>query len=201
VERVTGRPLGEHLHRVLFEPLGLANTTLGDPLSNSGGSFPDRLAEIRVPEDMAGGDDWNWNSGYWRALGAPWGGMISTAGDLGRLCAMLLQGGTLDGQRVLSPASISLATSDQLMHFPDLPESERRTRSWGLGWRRQWPTHPASFGDLVGVRAYGHWGASGCLFWIDPDRRAAAVLLSTQPLERDRSPLIRLSNVVAAALS
>jgi CubicO group peptidase (beta-lactamase class C family) len=149
---------------------------------------------------MVDGNDWNWNSPYWRGVGAPWGGLVSTATDLARYCAMMLNGGQLDAVRVLSPATIEAATSNQLEAFHDLPESDRRTRPWGLGWRMNWPAHVASFGDFLSPRAYGHWGATGTLFWIDPQRDLAVVLLSTQPMDRDRSPLGRLSNAIAAAI-
>jgi len=84
--------------------------------------------------------------------------------------------------------------------FHDLPESDRRTRPWGFGWRLNWHAHAASFGDFLSQNAYGHWGATGTLFWIDPERRTAAVMLSTQPMERDRSPLVRLSNAISASV-
>jgi len=201
ISRVSGRPSGEFLQQEFFEPLGMKETSLASAEWPVESSFPDRLAEIRVPEEMQGGDEWNWNSAYWRRFGAPWGGMISTAEDLSRYCAMLLTGGELAGARVLSPTSIDAATRNQLDAFHDVPESDRRTRPWGLGWRLNWPAHAASFGDFLSPVAYGHWGATGTLFWIDPARRMAAVLLSTQPLERDRSPLVRLSNAIAASVT
>jgi CubicO group peptidase (beta-lactamase class C family) len=147
---------------------------------------------------MEGGDDWNWNSSYWRSVGAPWGGMVSTADDLARFCAMMLGGGPAASVRVLAPASMTVATQNRLDDFPDVPEADRRARPWGLGWRLNWPGHTASFGDLLSRETYGHWGATGTLFWIDPVSRLAVVLLSTQPLERDRSPLVLLSNAIAA---
>jgi CubicO group peptidase (beta-lactamase class C family) len=200
VARVTGLPSGEFLRREFFEPLGMQNTSLASPEWARDSAFPDRLAEIRVPADMQGGDDWNWNSPYWRTFGAPWGGLVSTAEDLARFCAMMLGGGQLEGTRVLSAAAVESATRNQLDAFHDLPESDRRTRPWGLGWRLNWPTHAASFGDFLSPATYGHWGATGTLFWIDPSRQMAAVLLSTQPLERDRSPLVRVSNAIAGCI-
>lgn len=200
IARITGRPCGDYLQTEFFDPLGMRETTLAQSLENGPDHFPPRLAEIRVPKEMAGGDDWNWNSPYWRGIGAPWGGLVSTAGDLARFCAMMLGRGQLNGIRVLSPATVYAATTNQLEGFHDLPESDRRTRAWGYGWRMNWAAHAASFGDFLSPRAYGHWGATGTLFWIDPQRNVGLVLLSTQPMERDRSPLVRLSNAIASAL-
>jgi CubicO group peptidase (beta-lactamase class C family) len=199
IENASGVSCGEFLRTTFFEPLGMCSTSLGAaPVSSA---FPDDLAEIRVPMEMTDGHSWNWNSHYWRTMGAPWGGLISTAGDLARFCQMMLNHGRWEGRQVISPAAIDVATRSQLDSFHDLPEADRRTRPWGYGWRLDWPAHPACFSDLLSPSAYGHWGATGTLFWIDPERDAAAVLLSTQPLERDRSPLSKLSNAIAALMS
>lgn len=215
IQRVSGAPCAEFLRRELFEPLGMLDTALGAPDSwyetaglragcrtASGMLIPmiDRIAEVRVPEDQQGGDQWNWNSRYWRQLGAPWGGLFSTSHDLMIFCRMMLRGGTIASVRLFSPATIEAATSNQLECLHDLPEGDRRTRGWGFGWRLNWPGHAASFGDLLSPRAYGHWGATGTLFWIDPASDAAAVILTTQPLEREASHLTRLSNMIVAAI-
>ncbi|HVJ86553.1 MAG TPA: serine hydrolase, partial [Caulifigura sp.] len=127
-------------------------------------------------------------------------GMVSPAGDLARFCGMMLGEGELDGVRVLSSRSVGIATGNNLVHFPSVPEADQRTRPWGYGWRLNWPAHAASFGDLLPAEVYGHWGATGTLFWIDPLHESAAVILSSQPMEKDRSLIVRISNAIAAAL-
>src|SRR5690606_21854092 len=77
IEGVSGRSCGQYLKETFFDPLGMESTTLGAIAPRI--SRP--IVEIRVPEEMRGGNDWNWNSPYWQDLGAPWGGMISTADD------------------------------------------------------------------------------------------------------------------------
>jgi CubicO group peptidase (beta-lactamase class C family) len=91
-------------------------------------------------------------------------------------------------------------TSNHLAVLPQLPEEERRCRPWGLGWRLNWPGNISSFGDLLGPRTFGHWGATGTMLWMDPDADAFCVLFTTQPLGDDGRLLARVSNVVAAAL-
>jgi len=201
IERVTGVSCAEFLRREIFEPLGMRDTSLGAPESWFEGKSPkvERIAEIRVPAEEDAEPHWDWNSRYWRTFGAPWGGLLTTPTDLARFARMMLGKGALDGTRILSPASIEAATRNQLVGFPELPEEERRQKPWGLGWRLNWPAHSESFGDLLGPRAYGHWGATGTVMWIDPDRDAFAVILTTQPQEPRGAYLARLSNALAAA--
>ena len=205
IHRVSGVPCAEFLRREIFEPLGMHDTALGTPAEwweGEDGREPKvaRIAEIRVPPEQQGGDDWNWNSRYWRSLGAPWGGLLSTPHDLLIFCRMMLRGGTYGNVRLFSPATVETATSNQLECLPDLPESDRRSRAWGFGWRLNWAAHGSCFGDLLSPRAYGHWGATGTLFWIDPARDAAAVILTTQPMTRDAPHLTRLTNLIVAAM-
>ncbi len=201
IARLTGMSCADFVRREIFEPLGMTDSWLGLPehcfeADSSGTSFVDRVVEINVPDEQVG-QDWNWNSRYWRMLGAPWGGLLTTPADLARFCQMMLGNSP---ETVLSPATITAATRNQLAEMPDIPEVERRTKPWGLGWRLNWPAHSANFGDFLGTRTYGHWGATGTVLWIDPDRDAFLVLLTTRPQEPHGTWLARVSNAVAAAL-
>jgi CubicO group peptidase (beta-lactamase class C family) len=193
VHQVTGRTLPEFLRKEVFDPLGMVDASLGWQVAKK-----ERIAEVFLAPGQRG-LDWNWNSPYWLGLGVPWGGMITSPADHARFCQMMLEGGSLDGVRILSPAGVRAMTSNQLNHLP-VPEEERRLRPWGLGWRLNWPGHSANFGDLLGPRSYGHWGSTGTLCWVDPDTEAFCVLLTTQPQEPEGRYLARISNVVAAAL-
>jgi CubicO group peptidase (beta-lactamase class C family) len=201
ISTLSGMPYGEFLRREFFEPLGMRDTALSpsadwlhDPARAA------RIAENRLPTEQVG-QAWSWNSDYWRMFGAPWGGLLTTVHDLGVFCRMMLHDGTLGNIRVLSPATVRAATSNQLECLHDVPEAERRTRPWGFGWRLNWLSHSTCFCDLLPADAYGHWGATGTLFWIDRRSETAAVLLSTQPLDMGSgAELTRLSNMIAAAL-
>jgi CubicO group peptidase (beta-lactamase class C family) len=111
----------------------------------------------------------------------------------------MLNGGELDGVRVWSAATVRAMAANQLATMPQVPEEDRRCRPWGLGWRRNWPGHINGFGDLLGPRVFGHWGATGTLVWMDPDAEAFFVLLTTQPMGEDGRFLAKVSNLVAAA--
>ncbi len=200
IELITSRPLPQFLHEEIFQPTGMTETALGAPDDwFLPGGLIERVPEIRLPQDQVG-VDWNWNRRYWRQLGAPWGGLLTTAEDLAALSQVLLREGRMtNGQNLLSPHTIAAATRNQLAQMREIPEEERRCRPWGLGWRLHWPAHSANFGDLLGPKTYGHWGATGTVMWIDPDVGNFCVILSTEPQEPTGFFLSRLSNAVAAA--
>ena len=204
VRRVAGKPLPEFLRERVFAPLGMHDTSLGMPpawRTADAGAPPreSRIAVIRTDEEQFPGAR-VWNGDYWRTLGAPWGGLLSTASDLGRWCQHLLA--IHRGHAgVLRPATLAAMTRNQLAMLPDVPEVERRARPWGLGWQLNWPHHPTSFGDLLSPAAYGHWGATGTLVWLDPATDAFVVVLTTEPRSPGRRFLAAFSNAVCAALA
>jgi CubicO group peptidase (beta-lactamase class C family) len=194
VHQVTGVAIKDFLRKEVFLPLGMQDTTLGWQPEKK-----ERIAVVRISTEQQK-TDWNWNTPYWLGFGAPWGGMVSSPADFARFCLMMLNGGTLGDVRLLSPATVRAMTTNQLAGMPQVPEEDRRCRPWGLGWRLNWPAHSANFGDLLGPRTYGHWGATGTLCWMDPDADAFCILFTTQPQGDEGRFLARVSNVVAAAM-
>lgn len=194
IRRLSGMPVAEFLKREVFDPLGLKSTVLG-----AKGFDRDRIVRVQTPEyhtDKA----WDWNSVYWQDLGSPWGGLFSTPEDFAVICQLLLSGGTLNGVRVLSPASVRAMTTNRLHEYAELPEAVARAKPWGLGWRLNHPGTAESWGDLLGPRVFGHTGATGTTVWIDPDAKAFCVLLTSAIREKAPWRLVHLSNAVAAAL-
>jgi CubicO group peptidase (beta-lactamase class C family) len=114
------------------------------------------------------------------------GGMLSTAGDYARFCQMLLNGGELDGVRILSPRTVALMTSDQLppgveRHTPVAmaigpfgPVPEMGT-SFGLGFAIRVDPGRNPLPGSVGDFSWG--GITGTLFWVDPQTKVVAVLM------------------------
>jgi CubicO group peptidase (beta-lactamase class C family) len=201
IHQVTGKTCANFLDEEFFAPLGMTDTALGAPQSWFEGPKPkvDRIAGIRLPEEQQQATGWNWNTPYWRKLGAPWGGLLTTPADLARFAQMMLGRGELAGRRFLSPAAIAAATRNQVEAMREVPADDRRCRPWGLGWRLNWQAHSANFGDFLGPRTYGHWGATGTVMWIDPDLDAFAILFTTQPQEPAGNFLSRASNAIAAS--
>lgn len=202
IHRITGKTCAEFLKEEFFQPLEMHDTELGAPDDWFEGEHPrtDRITEIRLPKEQSADDSWHWNNRYWRSLGAPWGGLLTTPSDLAKFAQMMLNGGTCNGTRILSHAAIDAATRNQLEHMRDIPADDRRCRPWGWGWRLNWPAHTANFGDMLGPRTYGHWGATGTVMWMDPDQNAFAIVLTTQPQEPEGFYLARISNAIAAAM-
>ena len=118
------------------------------------------------------------------------GGMLSTAGDYARFCQMMLNGGELDGVRILSPKTVALMTSDQLPPSTDRhtsvatlldafgPTPEMGT-SFGLGFAVRTDAGrnpvPGSVGD------FSWCGITGTYFWVDPKEKLVAVLMIQVP--------------------
>jgi CubicO group peptidase (beta-lactamase class C family) len=194
VHQVAGVSIHEFLRKEVFLPLQMMDTWLGWQKEKK-----DRIAAIRLPAEQTQ-TDWHWNTPYWLGFGAPWGGMVTSPADFARFCQMMLNGGSLGDVRLLSPAGVRAMTSNQLAVMPHIPEAERRCHPWGLGWRLQAPAMAETFGDLVGPWAYGHWGATGTLCWLDPDTTTFFILFTTQPLTEECRLQSRLADVVMAAL-
>jgi CubicO group peptidase (beta-lactamase class C family) len=188
MEQVTDQPLRTFLHENLFAPLGMDHTTLGMPLGGLGASV--RANDSPVETQSSVDSDWGWNSPYWRDLGSPWGGLHATAGDLSRLLRHML--GVTPGP--VSPAARRAMVRDQIAILPHIPPEQRISDRWGLGWRLGAP----AYGDLVSPETFGHTGATGTLFWADPQTGVSCVLLTNRP--ECRSLMARFSNAVAAAV-
>lgn len=203
MEQISGVSCAEFLRREFFEPLGMHDTSLGAPDDWFSGPHAkaERIAELRVPPEQLDATGWNWNSRYWRHLGAPWGGLLTTPLDLGKFAQLMLSRGQAGGRQLLSASSVTAATTNQLAVMKEVPDEERRFRPWGFGWRLQWASHANSFGDLVGANTYGHWGATGTVLWIDPELDSFALILTTQPLDPNGVPMQRLTNAIVGAIA
>lgn len=194
VHQLSGNQIETQLLEHIFKPLGMDSSRLG-----SAGLDEERIVDVEVPEEIAD-ENFHWNSEYWRAFGAPWGGMFSSPEDLAILCHCLLRDGRLRERTLLSPATIRLATRNRLDDYPDLAASVRRTRPWGLGWQLNPLGSPNAFCDLLGRDVFGHTGATGTMLWIDRANDLYCILLSTAIRAKAPWRLVRLSNMVAASV-
>jgi CubicO group peptidase (beta-lactamase class C family) len=101
-------------------------------------------------------------------------GLVSTASDYARFAQMLLNGGALEGTRLLSPKSIELMT---ISHTADLPGSAVMGpgAQFGLGFRVI--TDLAASQSLGSQGMYGWLGIYGTTFWVDPKERMVSIVL------------------------
>lgn len=172
VERITGTPFRDFLRREIFLPLGMRETSLG---------LGSRRIEDTAQCQVESKEDWSWNTPYWRDLGAPWGGVHSTAADVTRFLHAFLQP---DG-RVLKRETFRAMITN---HTTGLNEA------WGLGWMLD----PGKFSHGCSPRTFGHYGATGTVAWADPDTGVRCVLLTTKPADQSRAGLLGLvSDLIA----
>ncbi|HXI39387.1 MAG TPA: serine hydrolase domain-containing protein [Bryobacteraceae bacterium] len=164
-QRITRMPFRDFLRREVFLPMGMRETSLG-----LGGRSIADTAQCQVEN---GDDDWNWNTPYWRDLGAPWGGVHATAGDIARFLRAFLRP---DGSVLKRATAQAMTTS----HTQGLNES------WGLGWRLD----PGAFGRGCSPRTFGHYGATGTVAWADAATGVRCVLLTTRPADQSRAGLL-----------
>ena len=194
VQRVRGKPLRQVLAAEVFEPLGMTDTSLGwNPEKES------RIVEATQPSHLTG-SDYDHNSLYWRGFGAPWGGLFSTVGDIGRILEMYRQGGALDGVRILSPATATAMLSEQSDAMPGIPSATKLQEGWGLGFRLYRRANPVYFGDLLSPGSFGHTGSTGTFAWCDPTKGLSAVFFCNQLHERVQHEFQTLSNTIAATV-
>ena len=166
VEVVSGMPFDRFIEERLTRPLGMRDTFFYVPDDKL-----DRLATLCSPgprnarpaREMRGS----------RVLFSGAGGLFSTAADYLRFSQMMLNGGVLDGSRVLSRKSIELMTANHIGNlpiWPDLPGYR-----FGLGVRVM--TDLGKSGRLDSIGSYGWSGAYGTWSWIDPKEEMAGVLM------------------------
>lgn len=189
VRRLTGMSVAEYAKREVFEPLGMTDTMFTPPAS-----LRDRIAATELgnnfESDKESGEpvDGGWrnyllrgevhdgNAWYgFRGLSAN-AGLFGTAPDLARYCQMWLNGGELDGVRILPESIVAEATREQT--GLDAP-NDRRGLGWLMGPRpgEEAPTHS---GRGLSQRAYGHTGFTGTSLWMDPERDLVIVLLTNR---------------------
>lgn len=166
VERVTKTALPDFLQQHVFTPLGMTRSVLGLGRFKKSDMVP-MQTEHAAPE-AGGGDpkarEWDWNSDYWRNLGAPWGGAHSSAADVAMFLRLFLHPeGT-----VLREDAARLMIRD---HTPTL--SAHR----GIGFM----VGPVGLGKGCSARAFGHSGSTGTLAWADPATDTSFVLLTSLP--------------------
>ena len=122
-------------------------------------------------------------------------GMFTTARDLARFARMLLNGGTLDGVRILAPMTV------QRMITPSTPPGMRQLR--GLGWDID-TSYSSNRGDLFPLGSFGHTGFTGTSLWIDPASQTFVVLMSNRVHpdgKGDAGPLrSRIATIAASAV-
>lgn len=213
IEIISGMGFDEFLRERIFEPLGMADTTFCVPDESAdrlGALYTvPALSPFAIPEGAEGDEslliDDGGPSSQWRrqpAFLSGGGGLVSTIGDYHRFTQMLLQGGALDGQRVLGRKTIEYATANHLPDGGDLASmgqavfSETNYDGIGFGLGFSVVIDPAASGVLTSPGVYGWGGAASTLFWIDPVEELVVIGLtqlmpsSAYPIREELRPLV-----------
>ena len=194
IEVISGQPIDEFLRDRLFSPLGMTDTCFYLPeekLHRLPSLYrPARGGKIAKVENTLATRFTRPHTFF--SGGA---GLVSTAPDYMRFCQMLLNGGVLDGQRVLSRKTVEMVLSDHLTDDlkPYVLEQNMvpYTRGCGFGLGFGIVNDIAQYGILGSNGMYFWFGVGSCFFWIDPAEDLIAILMSQfmpnwfYPLQRE----------------
>lgn len=165
-QRLSGKNFLELVQSAVLDPLNMTRSAIG-----VGRLKFDELVRLQIEHaapEAGGGDpnakNWDWNSEYWRKLGAPWGGVHASAGDI----LKFLDAFASPGGKFLSPETARLMIRN---HNTQLLVPR------GLGFA----VGPLSLGHGVSPTAFGHTGSTGTLAWCDPETLDACVVLTSLP--------------------
>jgi CubicO group peptidase (beta-lactamase class C family) len=168
IEVASGQPFDKFLQSRLFAPLHMVDTGFDVP--------EDKLARlVAVPLSR---NPSLWDVTKRQTFFSGGGGIVSTAPDFLRFCQMLLNGGELDGVRILKPETVRLMTTNSVppdMHIAGHEIGPAFGTGWGLGFAIR--TDP-DFSLIPGAVGSFNWqGLWGTFFSVDPSERLILVMM------------------------
>jgi len=201
VGKISGQPFEQFLRSRILDPLGMSDTDFMVPAAKAsrfaacyaatpkGGMAlqddPQTSFFLKPPTFVSGG-----------------GGLVSTAADYLRFCKMLLNGGALDGVRLVSPKTLELMSHNHLPGSKDLPDlavslfSEVTYAGVGFGLGFAVSVSPAR-GLLPGSPGDISWGGlASTYFWVDPREQLIVIFMTqltpsaTYPIRRELRTLV-----------
>jgi CubicO group peptidase (beta-lactamase class C family) len=206
IGKISGQPFEQFLKERIFNPLGMTDTDFYVPDAKAHRfaacyaatpqeglalqDDPTKSTFLSPPSFISGG-----------------GGLCSTAADYLAFCRALLNGGELDGVRLIGPKTLALMTSNHLPGNRDLPEMSKSRFSeaayngigFGLGFSVTMDPAKTLIPGSAGEYAWG--GAASTAFWVDPAEELITIFM-TQLLPSNAYPLRReLRTMVYAAVA
>jgi CubicO group peptidase (beta-lactamase class C family) len=194
VEVVTGKPLSQAFQEMIFEPLGMTDTAF---------YFEDEARHPRIaeayPEHARIGQFDMYDPRVARAFESGGGGLVSTIHDYARFAQMLMNGGELDGARLLSPETVEFMTVDHLgdVIAPGKYYLPGPGYGFGLGFGVRLEEGVAPHNGEVGEYYWG--GAAGTFWWNDPVNDMSVIFMMQSPTNRVKMRAL-LKNMVYAAV-
>jgi CubicO group peptidase (beta-lactamase class C family) len=179
IEVVSGQTLGSFLTERILAPLAMAETGFSTGEENAA-----RLAEPFTSDPWTGEKVQLFNMLERPAMESGGGGLVSTTMDYARFCQMLLNGGTLDGSRLVSRKTLELMASDHLAPGMKIQGTLLAPgHGFGLGFAVRTHAGLAPFPGSVGQFFWS--GIAGTFFWIDPKEELFCVFMAQGPGQRD----------------
>jgi CubicO group peptidase (beta-lactamase class C family) len=190
VEVASGMPIDRFLKQRVFDPLEMKDTSYIVPNGNP------RLVKLytRTPEGLRPGTDPGFMNGIYFSGG---GGLVSTATDYAQFALMLVNGGELNGVRLLSPRLVELMGS---VFAPDTLPGRPKGESYGLSVRVV--NDPVARNSFLSEGSFGWSGAFGTHFWVDRREKLIAIAMtqtSNQEYLRDFENMVMQAVVSAGA--
>ena len=201
VERISGMRLGEYFEKHIFAPLGMTDTRFGvkeadldrlvDAYAYRPGQSP-RMISAGMTSKLA-------QPGTFDSGG---GGLVGSIADYHRFATMLLNGGALDGARIVSPKTLRLMRTNHLPNNADLTEmssslfSEANNAGTGFGLGFAMVIDPAKTLMPSSLGEFYWGGAYSTAFFVDPVEQITCVFMtqvypsSTYPIRRQLKTLI-----------
>ncbi len=191
LEVVSGMPLDKFLEERIFKPLKMKDTAF--PVEGKG---VDRLVYLdpkwplytdptKPQKFLSGG-----------------GGLVSTTMDYARFAQMLLNGGQLEGKRLLGPRTVAFMTSDHLGPLGNRDDAlyvPGRGYGGGFDFYVRLAVGQAYFPGNAGE--YYKGGAAGTIFWVDPKEDLVAVFMVNTPTLREHYRFLIKALIVQAILN
>ena len=198
---VSGRPFADYLREEVIAPLGMVDTDFfvrPDLMPRFCAAYAyDRERKLRPFDDSV-------ETAYARppAIASGGGGLVSTAADYLRFCRMILNGGEIDGTRLLGRKTVALMTANHLggdlaaMGTPRFAETSYTGIGFGLGFSVMLDPAAAQIVGSPGEVAWG--GMASTAFWIDRAEDLAVVLM-TQLIPSSALPIRKELRVLTYA--
>ena len=184
VEVISGKRFDEYLQEAIFEPLGMVDTGFGvsdaqvdrfSALYRRGSDK--RFALMEDPQQSTYRRE--------RTLLSGGGGLVGTTGDYLRFCQMLVNGGELDGRRILSRKTVELMSTNHLPGGGELKDhtvpggyGEVGFSGTGFGLTFAIDLGPAAQQGVSSKGSFSWGGAASTIFWVDPAEELTVVFMT-----------------------
>lgn len=203
---ISGMTFGEYLQQEIFEPLGMKDAGFWVPEDKVS-----RFAACYAPKDPTDPGrtdnltlvDESQKRNY---LAPPpvesgGGGLVCTIGDYARFAQMLVNGGSLEGTRILGRKTIQLMATDQLTDEQRMDYNWDAQRGYGYGLSVRVMVEPAKAGLNGSVGEFGWAGLAGTWVWVDPAEELVGLVMP-QLIPDSFHPIPKLfSTIMYAAVS